>query len=55
MMCLRQQRRSRLCDAHEHWREAMAFPCGLRLVSFPRRTAGGGWETGQKRESASGV
>lgn len=39
-MCLRQQRRSR-CDAHEHWREAMAFPCGMAAVSFPRRTAGG--------------
>lgn len=39
-MCLRQQRQSR-CDAHEHWREAMAFPCGMAAVSFPRRTAGG--------------
>lgn len=40
---MRQQRRSR-CDAHEHWREAMAFPCRLRAVSPSpdARQAGGG-------------
>lgn len=45
-MCLRLQRRSRcVCDAHEHWREAMAFPSGLVAAVFlpPTHSRRGEW------------